>query len=290
METELNKVQYLLQDGDSLAAQLKQLREDNETAERRFLMREKDFSEISKKDCETIAILRKQCDVAEVIQKAGQEQVAPWLHVPESEYFCLRLILGLCLHYHVSLHLNLRQRIQLYPFPFLSVHVSTLQSLWRHYGDLLCPSPFASHSPTLFFAISLSLHTAQNQGWVFDSEGIDPRTGCASGAVARNWTSLPGKSAPSCCLSPCAHQLLVRSIWLACSILSLPTSAFVLIGMSSVCDVRERAFALPRSAWSWQSSKATLVCWLWKWVRSDSMLSWIFSRYVVRELVGLRMK
>lgn len=73
-EAELKKVQYLLQDGDSLAAVTNKLKEDLTTSATRFERREKQLLEQSAKDQDTIATLRKHLDVAEMIQKTGRER------------------------------------------------------------------------------------------------------------------------------------------------------------------------------------------------------------------------
>jgi hypothetical protein len=74
-ERELNKVNYLLQDGDSLAAKLKVVTEEAETAAVRFARREKQLLDIAHQDKETIEKLQKQIDVSEVIMKTGRDQL-----------------------------------------------------------------------------------------------------------------------------------------------------------------------------------------------------------------------
>jgi len=74
-EEEIGKVRYLLQDGDSLAAKLKAVTEESEQAAVRFARREKQLLDITLKDKDTIDKLQKQVDVADVIMKAGREQL-----------------------------------------------------------------------------------------------------------------------------------------------------------------------------------------------------------------------
>jgi hypothetical protein len=74
-ERELNKVKYLLQDGDSLAAKLQVVTEEAEAAAVRFARREKQLLDITHQDKETIERLQKQIDVSEVIMKTGRDQL-----------------------------------------------------------------------------------------------------------------------------------------------------------------------------------------------------------------------
>jgi hypothetical protein len=74
-EDELQKVQYLLQDGDSLAATAKRYKEEKEALELRSQRREAQLQEQTKMDQELIAQLQKRLEVADVIQKTGREQL-----------------------------------------------------------------------------------------------------------------------------------------------------------------------------------------------------------------------
>ena len=74
-EKELTKVQYLLQDGDSLVSMVKELKDENELAKKRFTIREKELKEESSKHQDTIKFLQSQLTIAEVLHKESHERM-----------------------------------------------------------------------------------------------------------------------------------------------------------------------------------------------------------------------
>jgi len=74
-ERDLRKVQYLLLDGDSLAAVAAKLKEEGEAATVRWERREEQLLVTIAQDEAATQVLKKQLDVADVILKSGREQL-----------------------------------------------------------------------------------------------------------------------------------------------------------------------------------------------------------------------
>ncbi len=101
-EGELKKVQYLLQDSGSLAATAQKLKEDGEAATLRAQRREKQLLDQAEKDQETIALLMKQLDVANVIQGTVKEQIK----VTPVKFLSARIISDMIISEHICLLLR----------------------------------------------------------------------------------------------------------------------------------------------------------------------------------------
>ena len=74
-EEELQKVRYLLQDGDSLAATAAKFKEEKEAAELKASYRERQLLQEKKEDHATIERLKKRIEVNDVILKTSREQL-----------------------------------------------------------------------------------------------------------------------------------------------------------------------------------------------------------------------